>query len=649
MADRTFVSRSTTVSNRLPTWFPPRPQFYAPLRTSVFNTYGKGLTTYSRASVATVFDHEGIMRDVLSGEVRFQGARRVQNIYTYSQDLSNAVWTAVSCVRQSNVTTAPDGTPTGDRVQTNASTAMMEMFQNLDVVAGKTYTYSAYVKYHNWRYIQLVGNGLAFGIGYINIDIQTGTIISTTAWAGNFSGTITSVGNGWYRVSATATCISTLAAQHISIAFINNASDVRMAPAVWDGTSGYYVWGMQMEDVTTQSVKTPWDYVSTNVMLAPFYHGACVDGVKYFDTKVDGTPIPETTIKGFYSEGARTNLFFESKNIDATSWTKAGWVTTIANQVTWPDASLTMAKITSANSTASQYVGQSITTTATNYAMSFYLKMGNHRYVQFRAWTTISNGYVNFDLQTGTVGSSSLWTGYIENVWNGIYRCCIATEAVLAATNVFLCAFANTLTDTRWVAFVGTGTEYFYASHAQLETSDMATTYIDCPSTVAVTRAADVLNYENTNVQTKQGSTTIQWWLPDPIVKSGVTRRILLYRLGGNDRLQILWRNNTIGQALVNYGTGTGIQTVASSQSTNPNLNVNFGMTWENGSYVNLFCNNEKNSGTSPVPAMNLNLIDVGGSISGATHTFNGCVKQLRIWKEIVSDTDMFKLTSTNI
>lgn len=104
------------------------------------------------------------MRKCIAGEARFQGARRVRNLSSYSQDISNAVWTAVSCTKQSNVTTAPDGTLTGDRVQTNAATAIMEMYQNLDVVAGKTYTYSAYVKYHNWRYIQLVGNGLALGI-----------------------------------------------------------------------------------------------------------------------------------------------------------------------------------------------------------------------------------------------------------------------------------------------------------------------------------------------------------------------------------------------------------------------------------------------------------------------------------------------------
>lgn len=135
MADRTIVNRTNTGATRLPSWVPQEPQFYAPLRTNIFNTYGKGLTTYSRASTATVFDHEGIMRDVLSGEARFQGARRVQNLYGYSQDLSNAVWTNINCGKQSNVITAPDGTMTGDRVMTNAVTALMEMFQNLDVVA----------------------------------------------------------------------------------------------------------------------------------------------------------------------------------------------------------------------------------------------------------------------------------------------------------------------------------------------------------------------------------------------------------------------------------------------------------------------------------------------------------------------------------
>ena len=33
------------------------------------------------------------MRNCIAGEARFQGARRVQNLTTYSQDLTNVIWT----------------------------------------------------------------------------------------------------------------------------------------------------------------------------------------------------------------------------------------------------------------------------------------------------------------------------------------------------------------------------------------------------------------------------------------------------------------------------------------------------------------------------------------------------------------------------
>jgi hypothetical protein len=47
---------------------------------------------------------------------------------------------------------------------------------------------------------------------------------------------------------------------------------------------------MQLEDVTGQSVQTPAEYVSTNVLSSPF-HGAMVDGVKYFDTDISGNQL----------------------------------------------------------------------------------------------------------------------------------------------------------------------------------------------------------------------------------------------------------------------------------------------------------------------------------------------------------------------
>jgi hypothetical protein len=59
---------------------------------------------------------------------------------------------------------------------------------------------------------------------------------------------------------------------------------------------------MQLEDVTGQSVQTPSEYVSTGVLNSTPYHGANVDGVKYFDTDINGIAIPENTLKGFLCE-----------------------------------------------------------------------------------------------------------------------------------------------------------------------------------------------------------------------------------------------------------------------------------------------------------------------------------------------------------
>ena len=44
--------------------------------------------TYARASSATVVDHEDVVRTAISGEARFEGARRVQNYAPYSEDFT---------------------------------------------------------------------------------------------------------------------------------------------------------------------------------------------------------------------------------------------------------------------------------------------------------------------------------------------------------------------------------------------------------------------------------------------------------------------------------------------------------------------------------------------------------------------------------
>ena len=54
---------------------------------------------------------------------------------------------------------------------------------------------------------------------------------------------------------------------------------------------------VQTEDTTGQDDKTPAEFVSKGVLSSP-WHGAGADGVKYFSTYKDGTPIPEANLLG---------------------------------------------------------------------------------------------------------------------------------------------------------------------------------------------------------------------------------------------------------------------------------------------------------------------------------------------------------------
>ena len=105
---------------------------------------------------------------------------------------------------------------------------------------------------------------------------------------------------GWYRISLyfTATVTST----QLGGIFMITASNSARAQTYSGSGSTIRVAGFQIEDITGQSILAPAEYVSVNVLNAVPYHGAGVDGVKYFDTTLTGAKIPEATLKGFLNE-----------------------------------------------------------------------------------------------------------------------------------------------------------------------------------------------------------------------------------------------------------------------------------------------------------------------------------------------------------
>lgn len=208
--------------------------FYAPLKTSVVPIRGTGSATFTRATTATVVDFEGLVKPVLSGEVRFQGARRVRNLVaTQSTTPGDTGWT----VRAGTTVTTGETDPVGG---TDAAL--------VTVASGDGYIYQV----------------LSFsGARTVSVWLKSGTCSTVyLQLATNVALTITPE---WRRYSFTAT---------------GTGSDFGFQTAA--GTGTYYVYGYQCEDVTGQANQNPSEYVSVGVLSAP-YHGAGVDGVKYFD------------------------------------------------------------------------------------------------------------------------------------------------------------------------------------------------------------------------------------------------------------------------------------------------------------------------------------------------------------------------------
>lgn len=232
--------------------------FFAPLQTSLMPSIAQGsyTPTYSRASIATVRDFENRVITVLSGEARFEGARRVRNIINFSQAIDS--WTqALGTTTSANSVTAPDGSQTADRVTFPAAVdgERVETSSAEAAVNGRTYRYSVWLK----------------GSGTVNINV------GTSSGVGGESELTITLSSEWVRYTTALTASSPTGNPRVMVIRRSGNTAAQVD-----------VWGAQVEDVTGQSNQNPAEYVSTNALAAP-YHGANVDGVKYFDTENGNT------------------------------------------------------------------------------------------------------------------------------------------------------------------------------------------------------------------------------------------------------------------------------------------------------------------------------------------------------------------------
>lgn len=605
--------------------------FILPLVTTIVPTAGVGGATFTRATTATVEDWETVVRPVLSGEVRFQGARRVRNLISAAattQDFTSGNWIKNG---------APTITPGQADMVGGTSASLLQMTAPSN-------------------------SFLATDIGLIGTKPCVVSVDLKTTGAPEFWTIIVKVDGGG---GATAIQVNTLLAtgtwQRFSVAVPSTlyATGPNFAIRPSDGTGvivaqrSVYVGRPVVEETTGQSNTNPSEYVSIGVLSAP-YHGANVDGVKYFATQngntvvsnvvaeATGAAISASIIKGYLAEGARTNLCLQSEDF-ATTWVVTDTTVTV-NQIAAPDGNTT-ADLLTCGVAGTDAVAQAYTATAnTTQVFSLWCKRGNSDWIRVQiggagfanrvgCWFDITNGVVG---TVENIGAGTGAAGTIKAYPNGWYRITLAgapNNAETALTAQTLSATAN------GGARLNSATRYQWGGMVENNAS-FASSYIPT-TTVAVTRNADVLTYgASGNASSSEGTVYLETTLPQ--ISTGIVQQLINIDDGtGNQREFIAETGGTI-RAQVNDGG------VAQAQFTSAAIlaatTIKTALTYKVNSFnaaTSGVAQTKDTSGTVPA----VTTIRFGDQAAGGQPIF-GTIKNVMISQSQLTDTQLQALTA---
>jgi hypothetical protein len=183
-----------------------------------------GLIKYADADVAR-FDHNPLTPFACNG-LLIEEQRT--NLYSRSDDFAIS-WGTVQASIQTNITTAPDGSMTADKLIEDTTPLSIHNINQAVTPPATPHTLSVFAKKgeRNFIVLRLGGTNDFF-------NLNTGVALTNVN-----SPTITNYGNGWYRCTVTN---SNGTQGHYRIS-IDGITDTYTG----DGISGIFIWGAQLE------------------------------------------------------------------------------------------------------------------------------------------------------------------------------------------------------------------------------------------------------------------------------------------------------------------------------------------------------------------------------------------------------------------
>lgn len=340
-------------------------------------------------------------------------------------------------------------------------------------------------------------------------------------------------------------------------------------------------------------------------------------------------------------EPSRTNDMQRTEEFDNAYWTKYDTSVT-ANQIVSPDGSVTADRIIEDTGTSTHQVGRSFSFTSGGYyGVSVFVKENGRNFQITAGNTNTWRGSAIYNLDTGSVQSTTYGTATIKNYGNGWYRCMLVGEALAtASTNINFGLISGTST----TSYTGDGSSGVYLWGAQREGGLYPTSYIPWDGSGSTTRSVDICGSAGTSAQVNNDAGAFFVEIQALEEGSSASRRITISDESTNNRLLIETDEDTGTFKFFIAGGGT-VRTIATSTgNTQTDMNkLAIGYDGVNAkAYIN---GTQVGSITNATTRTGIDTIDIA-DWNGTSNVYFGRVKQLIYFNEALSDSELQTLTS---
>jgi hypothetical protein len=331
----------------------------------------------------------------------------------------------------------------------------------------------------------------------------------------------------------------------------------------------------------------------------------------------------------FLLEKAATNYVTYSEDFSNAYWTKTR-SSASSNQSISPEGVLNAYKLTENTDNNSHLLYHTSSVSAQDYVSSVFVKKNGRKKIRLRFDNASFLRYAEFDLENGIVDLQSNSNASIQSYGNGWYRCSIKVTAT--ATTFY--NVIQLLSDNNEISYQGDGTSGIYIWGAQLESGNVASSYIPTQGSIQ-TRVAETATGSG-NSEVFNDSEGVLFADIEFLTLSNTYNDFFGLNNGSNSQRLLIERNTDVLKTYVGSAfLTTTLNSLNNKISISYKLN-NFKM------YLNGFEVDSVTSGTTP---NGLDRFDfkIGGSLSLFTYAK---AKEIGYYDEILTDLELETLTS---